>query len=1513
MHNKYKIILSNNLIYKEAELSQEESNIKIGTTKFCKIRFNRDLFFHDFEIELALVEDNWLINCIEGVYLSVDDIMKLNSKRLDHGDKFSLKFHNTNQEAIKISYLIDFDNNSNDWSRCVDISQREYIKIGGGKDCDIQIYDNLIKNDFILIKKIHNQLFITEDKMQFGIYLNGIRTYKDTEIREYDFFSLMEYSFYYKDGKLYTQNSDNLKLHHLPFVDIHDSTNGFQYPLFNRSTRIKSVIPTEPIAILDPPEEPSKPRGNLVAQLLPAIIMLGVTIVLRGIMSSSGSTFVIYSVISMSLGIFTSAAGIISERKKYKKELSNRKKKYLFYIAEKQKLIGKYRYEELSILNDTYYALDKEKKMVQDFSSSLFERSVEDTDFLEVRIGSGNQMSLRQIDYKPQEKFECSDELVAIPERITHEYAFIEMAPITINFKTCNAVGIVGETEHLYQLMKNIVLDLCTRHYYTDVQLFFVISEENSEKISWTRFLPHLTNQSLGMRNIVCDADSRNILFEYLYKEFTKREKENINMPHLVILVLDDIGIKRHPISNYIEVAENYGITFVFFENKREFLPHGCTQIVELENNSNGLLIQVQDYKKSVKFTCQSVDDIDAEEMVRKIAPVYCEEVSLEGTLTKNITLFELLDIYAVDDLDLWKRWTESKIYKSMAAPLGVKSKNDIVSLDLHEKYHGPHGLVAGTTGSGKSEILQSYILSMATLFHPYEVGFVIIDFKGGGMVNQFKDLPHLIGAITNIDGREINRSLRSIKAELKKRQALFAEYGVNHINAYIKLYKSNAAKIPLPHLILIVDEFAELKMDQPEFMKELISAARIGRSLGVHLILATQKPSGVVDAQIWSNSKFKLCLKVQNKEDSNEVLKTPLAAEIKEPGRAYLQVGNNEIFELFQSAYSGAFASNESAKKKKFELYKVSLSGRRTPIYIQKPEKEKEQSATQLEALVNFINQFCLDNKISPLPGICLPPLQDNIPYPNSKLPSTVEQTNVQLGIYDDPDNQMQQEVTLDLLSGHTVIVGSSQYGKTNLLQLIIRGIADNYTPNEVSIYILDFASMALKVFDKLNHVGGVIVPSDDEKMKNFMRMITTEIKKRKELLSQIGITSFVSYRQAGYRDLPHVLIIIDNFLALKDLYQDYEDNIIGICREGVSLGISLVITSIQTNGINYKYMNNLSNRICLYCNERDEYSSVFDRCRQEPKNIPGRALMEKDKVIYEYQNYMAFEGEKEIDRVQSIKEYISRVIMEQKDIFAKRIPEVPQILDYNYVKENLNPNQLKAYQVPIGIDYDSVDYVIIDLLKSLTIGITGRPQFGKTNITRLLMNYLQDNLFDYPSKVYLLDDYDKQLFEFSSSGIVEKYSVDVNDFEIILNEIEEELQERMKLIQEGGLHSLEQLPLLLCVIQNSNLFTNDGVSKAVVDTFKRILKTYKQLKVCFVFTSLENIAVPYSAPEFLKLIKDFKYIFVCDDIANLKLVEITAAVAKLYKKPIEIGDAYLISEKGIQKQKIIHAEKRE
>lgn len=218
--------------------------------------------------------------------------------------------------------------------------------------------------------------------------------------------------------------------------------------------------------------------------------------------------------------------------------------------------------------------------------------------------------------------------------------------------------------------------------------------------------------------------------------------------------------------------------------------------------------------------------------------------------------------------------------------------------------------MIAGGTGSGKSEFIISYILSMAINYSPDEVAFILIDYKGGGLADAFVDkkkgiyLPHVVGTITNLDGASINRSLLSINSELKRRQTVFknaksaTEEGTMDIYDYQKLYRLGKVSEPMPHLFIISDEFAELKKQQPEFMDELISTARIGRSLGVHLILATQKPSGVVNDQIWSNTKFRVCLKVASKSDSQEMLKRPEAAEIKNTGRFYLQVGYNDFLQ---------------------------------------------------------------------------------------------------------------------------------------------------------------------------------------------------------------------------------------------------------------------------------------------------------------------------------------------------------------------------------------------------------------------------------------------------------------------------------------------------------------------------------------------------------------------------------------------------------------------------------------
>lgn len=1501
MDYQYKIIVSNRKIYKEFEIPSDIGRARIGTTSSCEFRLNPNWFFYEIEMDLEQGKDSWSLSCADSVYISRGDMRKLFSTNLVHGDVLQVCYISTGDLAFEVRFMIDFDEKVQKYDAKIDLEHFERLLIGNTNECTLRLKSNLGSQIFerceIQLVKMGEVIKAEKVSYRYGLVCNGMQIAEADSIQNYSFISIADISIYYRDNCFYF-DSDKVEVKGKAVTLCEQSTNLLTYPLFNRNTRVKTKLDEAPIEILDPPEKPKKPKTNIVMTLLPSIVMLAVVIVVRGFLSSSGGSFIILSVVSMSMGIITSTAGIIMERKAYRQETQERLEKYEAYIERKKEEIAYYRNIELQKRNETFIDLSEGCQLVHNFDGRLFERTPQDEDFLMVFLGRGRVEAVKKVNYKIQERLEVADELFLVPETVCRETRYIENAPVVADFLHSNAVGVVGDDRVQYDIFKNSVLDIAIRHYYTDVQIFVFLGEEEQERYHWLRLLPHLHRQNNAGRNIVCDNDSKNNIFDLLFKELTHREESKSDMfPYLIIFVKEEMGIKSHPISRFIPIASEIHVTFVFFEESAELLPLYCDQIIQAAAASKGFIVNSCNKEERSEFVYSSISNVEAEEVVKKLAPVRCEEISLESSLRKSITLFELLNIYSVHDLDLKKRWSSTQIYKSMAAPLGVNAKDEVIYLDLHEKAHGPHGLVAGTTGSGKSEILQTYILSMATLFHPYEVGFVIIDFKGGGMVNQFKDLPHLIGAITNIDGKEINRSLKSIKAELLKRQTLFAQAEVNHIDKYIKLYKDGKVSVALPHLIIIVDEFAELKAEQPEFMKELISAARIGRSLGVHLILATQKPAGQVNEQIWSNSKFKLCLKVQTKEDSNEVLKTPVAAEIREPGRAYLQVGNNEMFELLQSGFSGAPAQIEAADVKEFRIHQVEFSGRKRVIFSQKKQKEDKKALTQLETLVSYIHEDCEKNRIKKLPDICLPSLPKLISYPHQE---TVEKNmgmSVPIGIYDNPDNQYQGMTYLDASGSNSMIIGSSQYGKTNLLQTIIRGLVNTYSPKELNLYILDFGAMLLKSFETLKHVGGVVCASEDEKFKNLFKLLNEEIIRRKDVLMKAGVSSFSSYKEAGYDDLAQICLIVDNYTAVKELYLTDEDCLLPICRDGLSVGISVIVANAQTTGIGYKYMSNFSKRIALYCNDSNEYSSVLEKCRMAPDNTVGRGMIEIDKVIYEFQTYLSFEGEREIDRVNNMRQF-TQEINEKYNGYpnAKHIPEVPALLDEQLFQDMFDIRREDSYIVPIGIEYESITPMCINLLKQPVFGITGKEKSGKSNLLRVILNQLNSNMFSTPSKVFLLDDVEGNLREFRQLGIVEEYSIDSSDYAEFVTDAYSELKERQQILSEEGPSALQDMPLLLFVVQNKDAITDISKNADALKKYKEILNQYKNLKIAFIYAALDDAAIAFSAPEVLKLLKESKNIFYFNNLQSIKIFDVTAATVRRFKKEISLGDAYYL-----------------
>ena len=1493
MNDRYKITISNKNIYKEIELSSSINQLKIGTNSNCDVRLRKDMFFEEIELIFQKNEDKWSVFCSDNIYLNLGDARKLITKVLEHGDELFIKYQNSDYDVFSMSFMLDFDYKTKNYERVIDLGNNSSLSIGATPDSNIIINSQFLNNDKIVLNLDTNQLKVLST--QYGVYLNGKKIDKECAINNCDFISIADFSFYYKDKKLWTEIDDHIKCVGLEYQDKEKKND---YPKFNRNTRIKHVLSEEQIEVLDPPAIPTEPKINWFTRLLPSIVMVCTSIAM-GLMS--GGMMIIFSVVSGVMGVVTGIISIVEAKSDFKKNSQERIEKYNNYVSKKRNEIEQKRNEEKECLEKIYMSLDDELNNYSSFSANLFDRIKEDDDFLDVLLGKGDIVAKQEITYKKQEKLEVEDNLQAIPEEICKEYEYVHDAPVICKLKDINALGIIGKEEYRFEIMKNMIVDLCSRQYYTDLKLFFVAEECNKDKVNWLRFLPFVYNDVLGIRNIVDNDDSKNIIFEYLYKELTFREQNKGEYTHFVVFLYDEYGFKTHPISKFVEKAKDLSVTFIFMGAERANIYLGCNYIVNILSNQKAELINSKNRSETIEFIYPHISDEQAQAVVNVLAPVYSDEISLEGTLTKNITLFELLNIIAVDDIDLSAKWATSKVYESMEAPIGV-TKNDIVTLNLHDKGDGPHGLVAGTTGSGKSEILQTYILSMATLFHPYEISFLIIDFKGGGMVNQFKDLPHLLGAITNIDGKEINRSLKSIKAELQKRQRLFSDVNVNHIDKYIKKYKAGEAEEALPHLIIIVDEFAELKAEQPEFMKELISAARIGRSLGVHLILATQKPSGQVNEQIWSNSRFKLCLKVQTQEDSNEVLKSPLAAEIKEPGRAYLQVGNNEKFELFQSAYSGASEKVTENAVKEYSIYELKDNGRKVPVYERKKKKSGEKTYSQLEAIVKYVNNYCKQIGLKPLPDICLPSLKDKILLPDYGNESD-NSIIANIGMYDDPDNQYQGNYSINLTNDNLMVIGSSLSGKTNLLQTIIKDLSTRYTPNDVNIYIIDFASMILKNFENLNHVGGVVTSSEDEKLKNLIKLLYSEIEERKEKMLSIGVSSFSAYKEAGNTDLPQIVLIVDNLTALKELYFQDDDELLNICREGLAVGISVVIANLQTTGIGYRYLSNFSERIALFCNDSGEYSSLFDHCSEKVENIRGRCLVEIDRTHLDCQCYLAFEGEKEIDRVNATKEYIKSINMKNKGLFAKKIPIIPENLSSIFIEEEFGNYMQEKYEIVTGLDYGTVEPNIMQFNSLGLLAISGREKNGRHNFIKYISN-MMNKMYPDDSKYYVVDSINKKLESLKNNSNTVNYSTISENAVIYIKEIESQLKERYDALLLSDESVLENSQLLVLVIDNADAISAISNDMNALDAYKNIVGRYKDMKVCII-TYIENKNITYNDPEILKNIRDNRNILFFDDVANMKLFDVPLAMMRKYKKPIEVGDAYYIKDNDVIKLK--------
>nr|WP_183121190.1 type VII secretion protein EssC [Streptococcus iniae] len=1095
------------------------------------------------------------------------------------------------------------------------------------------------------------------------------------------------------------------------------------YPDFHRSPRLIYRASEDKITVNAPANEPNKPKDELIKLIIPPLVMISVS-VLISIFRPRG----LYILATMSMALVTiifSVTGYFKNRKKYKIDLQDRIDNYHDYLSDKSIELNELARNQKQGQFYHYPTVDKLTEMATRYNHRIYEKTPLHFDFLYYRLGLGQVPTAYDIRYSQPERSGKKDPLEHEGYKLYEDNRTIDDMPIVANLSH-GPVGYIGPRGLVLEQLQLMVNQLAFFHSYHDVQFITVVPEEEMDKWSWMRWLPHATLQGMNVRGFVYNQRSRdqvlNSLNQILKLRRAQREDKSAKegtlfSPHYVVIVTDEKLILDHVIMEFFTEDPTYlGCSLIFVQDVMSSLSENIKTIINIKDRNIGQLVMEEGELKETDFELDHFpENYDKEKISRRLAPLNHLQ-NLKSSIPEAVTFMEMYGAEDFTDLKVEQRWESHAPYKSLSVPLGLRGQDDIVYLNLHEKAHGPHGLVAGTTGSGKSEIIQSYILSLAVNFHPHDVAFLLIDYKGGGMANLFKNLPHLLGTITNLDGAQSMRALVSINAELKRRQRLFSENDVNHINQYQKKFKLGEVTEPMPHLFLISDEFAELKSNQPEFMKELVSTARIGRSLGIHLILATQKPSGVVDDQIWSNSRFKLALKVADRSDSMEMLHTPDAAEITQAGRAYLQVGNNEVYELFQSAWSGAdyqpekddqgiedhtiYAINDLGQ---YEILNEDLSG------LDQAENIKEVP-TELDAIVDNIKTLTQELGIAALPQPWLPPLASQIAVTDLRQEESKDLWNqapsykALLGFMDIPSRQAQELTYHDFdEDGHFAVFAGPSMGKSTALQTVTMDLVRHNSPEFLHFYLFDFGTNGLLPLRRLPHVADFFTIDDEEKITKFITRIKAEMASRKKALSRYNVASAKLYRQVSGETMPQIILMIDNYEGLREAQNlaNLEATFQNISRDGSALGISLVLSAGRMAALRSSLIANLKERLVLKLTDDSETRTLLGRHQHIMEDLPGRGLIKRDEIDV-IQVALPTEGTETYDIISNIQTESDAMNEAWTGPRPKAIPIVPEELTYeDFMAKASVQEDLNNHRLPLGLEMVDVESYSLPLNK--------------------------------------------------------------------------------------------------------------------------------------------------------------------------------------------------------------------
>jgi DNA segregation ATPase FtsK/SpoIIIE, S-DNA-T family len=944
---------------------------------------------------------------------------------------------------------------------------------------------------------------------------------------------------------------------------------------FNRPPRARQRGPEEPLAPPEEPREQAAQKFSMVTAFAPLLLGGVMVILLHNILFA---LFMLLSPVMVVGGWLESRRQTGTATRSARRAHAEQLERFTTDVTERAAAV-------IAHLRESLPDPAEIVRRATDPSPRLWERRPDHDDFLYLTAGLGDRRIRPPLDSR-RTPSSAAEEVLAARERL-------RMAPILVDLQKGGVVGIVGPRAATLAAARSLVCQAAVLHGPADLQIAVLTEAERSSEWDWAKWLPHARDASRGgdARLLAADRASVNELAGELMERIASDSR-------FLLAVLDsDALIEGRGAVGRALLRAGDQVSGIVLARSNERLPAICTTVLELEQGTAEAVMRRPQAGESVDpLLVAGVSTSTARECALGLARFEDADLQIAGgSLPSEVSLLPLLGMGEPTPAAVTQRWRAAASQTSLDATFAL-AEDGPFSLDL--VLDGPHGLIAGTTGSGKSELLRSLVAALAASHDPSRLNFVLIDYKGGSAFAECAEFPHTVGMVTDLDEQLGARALRSLEAELRYRERVLGEYRAGDLIAYQQLDAP-----ALPRLLVIIDEFATLAAELPDFVASLVGIAQRGRSLGVHLLLATQRPSGAVNENIRANANLRICLRVQTPQDSSDVIDSPDAARIgrTQPGRAQVRLGPSELIPIQTALVTGATASGPA---RAVDVKMFEFTAENGAAELGRPERSDLQRLVGAagDAFASLGDPEPRRPWLPPLPGevdlaalLALGP-----PRPLAGERGLV----VPLALADDPDAQAQYPVGWNLDAGNLLLYGLGGSGTTTTLASIALALADTTGPDRTHLYVLDFGAGELAALGGLPHVGAVTAPPEHERQRRLLRRLRGELEARRRLDAST---------RAG---APRIVVLLDGYTGFAAEHDDLagdatREALARVWADGPEVGIHMAISGDRAGAIPNALASLAQQRLVYRLADLPDYAQFGIHRSNVPRFSPGRAVV--------------------------------------------------------------------------------------------------------------------------------------------------------------------------------------------------------------------------------------------------------------------------------------------------------------